>query len=125
MGNFKPFDVFVKMLLTALTQDSDTVFVDLLTFADLVSSHWRLQIPALTRISQEKLKQRKSQQSVPSSSASAASRNQNKRYLILTYAAEFDRVNYPLPLAFEETPSSAALLRTIKRLKKVSRGLLT
>lgn len=26
----------------------------------------------------------------------------NKRYLILTYAAEYDRVHYPLPLAFVE-----------------------
>ena len=35
-GSFKAFDVFVKMLQGALWQQSDTVFVDLLTFADLV-----------------------------------------------------------------------------------------
>lgn len=28
--------------------------------------------------------------------------NLNKRYLILTYAGEYDRVHYPLPLAFVE-----------------------
>ncbi len=35
-GSFKAFDVFVKMLQGALWQQSDTVFVDLLTYADLV-----------------------------------------------------------------------------------------
>ena len=33
----------------------------------------------------------------------------NKRYLILTYAAEFDRVHYPLPLIFEDTPDPETL----------------
>ena len=41
----------------------------------------------------------------------------NKRYLILTYAAEFDRVHYPLPLIFEEHPDTAALQATIRRLR--------
>lgn len=31
-GNFKKFAVFVKMLLTAVKQASDSVFVDLLTY---------------------------------------------------------------------------------------------
>jgi hypothetical protein len=35
-GSFKAFDVFAKMLRGALWQESDTVFVDLLTYADLV-----------------------------------------------------------------------------------------
>ncbi|RHY67671.1 hypothetical protein DYB34_009168, partial [Aphanomyces astaci] len=42
----------------------------------------------------------------------------NKRYLILTYAVEFDRVHYPLPLNFVENPSPAMLQRTIRRLKQ-------
>jgi coiled-coil domain-containing protein 61 len=42
----------------------------------------------------------------------------NKRYLILTYAAEFDRVHYPLPLLFEEVPDADALQRTIRRLRE-------
>ena len=37
-GNFKRFSVLVKMLTAALAQQSDSVFIDLLTFADLVSS---------------------------------------------------------------------------------------
>ena len=35
-GNFKKFSLFVKMLSTALLNKSDSVFVDLLTFTDLV-----------------------------------------------------------------------------------------
>mmetsp|Transcript_1631 Transcript_1631/g.4154 ORF Transcript_1631/g.4154 Transcript_1631/m.4154 type:complete len:123 (+) Transcript_1631:45-413(+) len=34
-GNFKKFPVFVRMLLSGLQQGSDSVFVDLLTYADL------------------------------------------------------------------------------------------
>src|SRR3546814_3034147 len=43
-----------------------------------------------------------------------------KRYLILTYTVEFDRVHYPLPLAYEEDPNPAALKATIRRLRQVS-----
>jgi coiled-coil domain-containing protein 61 len=34
-GNFKKFDVFAKMLVTALNTGSESVFVDLLTYRDL------------------------------------------------------------------------------------------
>ena len=47
------------------------------------------------------------------------SRRNNKRYLILTYAVEFDRVHYPLPLTFDEHPTTDALQKTITRLRKV------
>lgn len=33
-GNFKKFPVFVKMLRSAILQESDSVFVDLLTYQD-------------------------------------------------------------------------------------------
>lgn len=35
-GNFKRFPVFVKMLISAITTQSTSVFVDLLTYSDLV-----------------------------------------------------------------------------------------
>ena len=35
-GSFKRFDVFVKMFQGALWRQADTVFLDLLTFSDLV-----------------------------------------------------------------------------------------
>lgn len=34
-GNYKKFTVFVKMLHSAILQDSDSVFVDLPTYQDL------------------------------------------------------------------------------------------
>lgn len=37
-GSAKKFPVFVKMLMTALGHGSKSVFVDLLTYADLVSA---------------------------------------------------------------------------------------
>ncbi|CAM6045728.1 unnamed protein product [Sphagnum compactum] len=96
-GNFKTFTVFVKMLRSAILQESDSVFVDLLTYQDL-----------------EMLKNKKSRgigvhpcQRAPN----------NKRYLILTYTGEFDRVHYPLPLLYEENPEPEALKRTIRRLR--------
>lgn len=101
-GNYKKFGVFVKMLLTALARDSDSVFIDLLTNSDL-----------------EMLKARKTGQPLVNSSFSSNPKNQMKRYLILTYTVEFDRVHYPLPLAYEEDPNPAALKATIRRLRQV------
>lgn len=34
-GNFKKFETFVMMLSSAFARDSDTVYVDLLTYNDL------------------------------------------------------------------------------------------
>jgi coiled-coil domain-containing protein 61 len=91
-GNFKKFSVFIKMLNTALQRlfcrsrlcvsssqsifyrNTNTVFVDLLTFADL-----------------EMLKTRK-QGGAPSATSKTATKPNNKRYVILTYVVEFDRV---------------------------------
>ena len=111
-GNFKRFMVFAKMLSVALGQSSETVFVDLLTYNDL-----------------EMLKSRKMGKppgtgangpiSVSSSfGSSRGGAGNKKRYLILTYAVEFDRVHYPLPLAFESEPNVESLKRTVQRLRK-------
>lgn len=88
------------MLSSAFVKDSDSVFVDLLTYADL-----------------EMLKARKIGGSSSSSAASTSSKAQLKRYVILTYQSEFDRVHYPLPLAFEDKPNAEAMKRTIRRLR--------
>ena len=50
-------------------------------------------------------------------SSAASSRTHAKRYLILTYVAEFDRVHYPLALPLEENPPPALLQATIERLR--------
>lgn len=91
------------MLITALNTESDSVFVDILTYSDL-----------------EELRKRKLGNTEESSSAApgtSASRGNSKRYLILTYAGEFDRAHYPLPLAHDPDPSPAALRRTVERLR--------
>ncbi|MEW5297225.1 MAG: hypothetical protein WDW36_000449 [Sanguina aurantia] len=97
-GNFKKFLVFVKMLLSAVTQASESVFVDLLTYQDL-----------------EALKSRK-EGGAQTGGARTIPPN-NKRYLILTYAAEFDRVHYPLPLLYEENPDPQRLKQVIRELR--------
>ncbi|ETL29133.1 hypothetical protein F441_18080 [Phytophthora nicotianae CJ01A1] len=102
-GNSKRFPVFVQMLLTALHRRSDTVFVDLLTAADL-----------------NLYRQRKLQPGAVSEglTSAATATSTGKRYLILTYAVEFDRVHYPLPLTHEVSPSPEVLQRTIRRLRQ-------
>ncbi|KAL4094424.1 hypothetical protein PRIC1_010085 [Phytophthora ramorum] len=101
-GNSKRFPVFVQMLLTALHRRSDAVFVDLLTAADL-----------------DLYCQRKLQPGTATEGLGAATATSNgKRFLILTYAVEFDRVHYPLPLTPELSPSPEVLQRTIRRLRQ-------
>ncbi|KAJ1478184.1 hypothetical protein T484DRAFT_1905047 [Baffinella frigidus] len=94
-GNFKKFDTFVKMLKSSLIQASETVFADLLTPPP----------PPM-------LRSRQARKAVPT-----ATKANNKRYLILTYAVEFDRVHYPLPLAHVDQPSAHELRDTILRLR--------
>lgn len=80
-GNVKTFPVFYKMLVAALLEESSSVHIDVLTTQDLTQ-----------------LRQR----DMPSADGP------NKRYLILTYQAEFDKVHYPLALqpVAEETIDS-------------------
>ncbi|KAJ7559916.1 hypothetical protein O6H91_04G106700 [Diphasiastrum complanatum] len=68
-GNFKRFSVFVKMLQSAIHQDSDCVFVNLLTYNEL-----------------EVLRARKTKDELQT----IRHMTTNKRYLILTYVGEFD-----------------------------------
>jgi coiled-coil domain-containing protein 61 len=99
-GNYKTFEIFIKMLNSAISKESESVFIDLLTYSDL-----------------EQLKARKSSQASQVTNSVTLNKSQNKRYIILTYSSEFDRVHYPLPLCYEETPNPEALLKTIRRLR--------
>ena len=105
-GSFKRFDVLVKMLVGALQARTETVFLDLLTYADL-----------------EALRVRKAggqSSAIPNASTPARTvtvATNTKRYLILTYVAEFDRIHYPLPLLFEEVPTVSSLSRLVRRLR--------
>ena len=74
------------------------MFVDLLTYQDLEVLKSRRAGAAAAAPTQQQ-QQQQQQQGVSSS----------KRYLILTYAAEFDRVHYPLPLQYEDQPDPQRL----------------
>lgn len=96
-GNSKKFDIFVRMLLSALAQESDAVYLDVLTARDL-----------------EMLRRHANPQGPPTTTTAGQS---DKRYLILTYRAEFDKVHYPLPLPMDEQSEEDALRAVISRLK--------
>uniref|UniRef100_A0A9L0RXG8 Coiled-coil domain containing 61 n=1 Tax=Equus caballus TaxID=9796 RepID=A0A9L0RXG8_HORSE len=72
-GNFKQFNIFCNMLESALTQSSESVTLDLLTYTDL-----------------ESLRNRK-MGGRPGAQASRSAQLNSKRYLILIYSVEFDR----------------------------------
>merc|ERR1719210_1431430 len=67
-GNAKKFDIFVRMMLSALAQESDSVYLDVLTARDL-----------------EMLRRHANPQGPPTTTSAAA--QSDKRYLILTYCA--------------------------------------
>jgi hypothetical protein len=106
VGNYKKYPVFVKMLISGISGDSENVYVNLLTYNDLQL----LKARKLGAVSS-------SFSSTQSTTTSTHHQSQSKRYVILTYASEFDRVNFPLPLAYEENPSVQILQKTIKRLR--------
>lgn len=102
-GNFKKFPIFVKMLITSISKNSDSVFLDILTYQDLQVLKTRKQGTASTP-----------NQNSQSQNTSIIN---NKRYLILTYLVEFDKVHYPLPLNFNDSPDVESLKNTIRRLR--------
>ncbi|NWV49323.1 CCD61 protein, partial [Daphoenositta chrysoptera] len=95
-GNFKQFGIFCSMLESALTQSSESVSLELLTYSDLETLHSR-KVGAIPR--------------PPPSSSSPLS---TKRYLILIYSVEFDRIHYPLPLPYAGRPDLLALVRELQ-----------
>ncbi|XP_038622766.1 centrosomal protein CCDC61 isoform X2 [Tachyglossus aculeatus] len=99
-GNFKQFGIFCSMLESALTQSSESVTLDLLTYADL-----------------EALRMRKVG-ARPGPPAPRSALLSSKRYLILVYSVEFDRIHYPLPLPYLGKPDPAALQGVIRALRE-------
>nr|XP_006818145.1 PREDICTED: coiled-coil domain-containing protein 61-like [Saccoglossus kowalevskii] len=100
-GNFKQYSIFVSMLETAVTKTSDAVSLDLLTYADL-----------------ELLRNRKAgvgTRAIPGAKSTALN---TKRYLILTYTVEFDRIHYPLPLPYMGKPDPVLLQETVRTLRE-------
>ncbi|XP_078287205.1 centrosomal protein CCDC61 isoform X2 [Rhinoraja longicauda] len=100
-GNFKQFSIFCNMLESAITKNSESVTLDLLTYSDL-----------------ELLRNRKTgvgMRQVPPPKSGALNA---KRYLILIYSVEFDRIHYPLPLPYAGKPDPVALQKVIRGLKE-------
>ena len=93
-GSFKPSAVFLRMLLAGLRQESGSVGMNLLSYEDLES-------PSSSSLGGEG--------EHPSLS--------NRRYLILTYSSEFDRIQYPLPLQYVSSPDPAYLKSIIQDLR--------
>jgi len=100
-GNFKKFSTFVKMVCSGFGKENESVFMDILTAGDL-----------------EMLKARKAGKAPSSQSSVSSGGGGGKRYVILTYSGEFDRVHYPLPLSFEAAPNPESLQRCVARLRR-------
>ncbi|ERE45217.1 coiled-coil domain-containing protein 61, partial [Cricetulus griseus] len=79
---------------------SESVTLDLLTYTDLESLRSR------------KLGGR------PGSLAPRSAQLNSKRYLILIYSVEFDRIHYPLPLPYQGKPDPVVLQGIIRSLKE-------
>ncbi|XP_076784611.1 centrosomal protein CCDC61 isoform X3 [Arvicanthis niloticus] len=79
---------------------SESVTLDLLTYTDLESLRSR------------KLGGR------PGALASRSAQLNSKRYLILIYSVEFDRIHYPLPLPYQGKPDPVVLQGIIRSLKE-------
>ncbi|XP_060911510.1 centrosomal protein CCDC61 isoform X1 [Labrus mixtus] len=99
-GNFKQFPIFCSMLESAVRKMSDSVTLDLLTYADL-----------------ELLRNRKAGVVSRPRSHQQPSALTAKRYLILIYTVEFDRIHYPLPLPYAGKPDPAALRKEVRALR--------
>ncbi|XP_034539833.1 coiled-coil domain-containing protein 61 [Notolabrus celidotus] len=99
-GNFKQFPIFCSMLESAVRKASDSVTLDLLTYADL-----------------ELLRNRKAGVVSRPRGHQQSSALTAKRYLILIYTVEFDRIHYPLPLPYVGKPDPAALQKEVRALR--------
>ncbi|XP_035999194.1 coiled-coil domain-containing protein 61 isoform X3 [Fundulus heteroclitus] len=99
-GNFKQFPIFCSMLESAVRKTSESVNLDLLTYADL-----------------ELLRNRKAGVVSRPRGHQQQSALTAKRYLILIYTVEFDRIHYPLPLPYVGKPDPATLQKEIRALR--------
>ncbi|EAR95635.1 variable flagellar number 3, putative (macronuclear) [Tetrahymena thermophila SB210] len=99
-GNFKKFNTFLKMLISAINKSSESVSLNILSYQDL-----------------EALKSRKNQNKQQSTSINASSVLAKKKFLILQYQVEYDKVQYPLSLDLNENPDPLTLKQIISRLR--------
>ncbi len=86
-GNFKKFAVFCKMLVSAFDKENDSVYVDVLTYADLET------LKARKTGKDKDAAQPAADAAQAGGSAAAKTKAQMKRYVILTYRSDFDKVS--------------------------------
>jgi len=103
------------MLSSAFSKTNESVYIDILTLSDLELLKAKKNAGASFSSSAASSTLTSSTSSLRNTNASIA--HHLKRYAILTYTGEFDRVHYPLPLMFEEKPNVPSLLRNIRRLR--------
>lgn len=72
---------------------------------------------SLNLLSQQDLMQLKQQSQSESGSQLTQSNKFEKKYIILTFSGEFDKVHYPLPLKYLEEPEMDQMYKTFQRLQ--------
>lgn len=122
-GSYKSFQIFIKMLMSALSKESESVFIDLLSFRDLEQIKMKkmqgnsLRESFNSNESQMNFNKINAMNNSNSNSLNDINR-MNKRYFIISFSNEFEKVHYPLPLQYISTPENEMLIRTIQRMKK-------
>ncbi|KAB0803383.1 hypothetical protein PPYR_00353 [Photinus pyralis] len=94
-GNFKQFEIFTTMLKSGLLKTTECISLDLLTYEDLESMRVR-KVKSSSRVNMN---------------------SNNRRYLIVTYSVEFDKIKYPIPLEYCGLPDPAILQATVRKLE--------
>lgn len=107
LENHKKFSIFVKMLLSGIEGDSKSVMVDILSEKEISLLKTKRKQNTSTSVLESSVRSEDTKKKV----------NPGKRYVIVTYIVEFDKVHYPLPLFFEEKQDVDFLIKTITDLK--------
>ena len=94
-GNQKKFPTFARMLISALSKTSNSVKFDIYNYEQL-----------------EAIRNHPGKKKSSNTSIINSQKLINNRYFILSYTVEFDQINYPLILAYEE-------ISNVKDLKKI------
>jgi coiled-coil domain-containing protein 61 len=109
------------MLYTAIEGDSKSVMVDILSEGEInVLKSRRIRGPSTSTsvLDDSSTHSKLSPSNAPQEPQSkAAQKNPGKRYVIVTYQVEFDKVHYPLPLFYEERKDVDTLIKTISEMK--------
>ena len=90
-GSFKDYSVFLEMLGDAIADETDHVYIELLTYSDLLALKTGKHL-------EKKV-------------------TDNKRYLILTYKVKYETVHYPLPLQYAGKMSPTELQDNVTKLQ--------